>query len=69
MTDHDVTVRDTRPQAVSVAVEHATLDQHDLHDHHEEGPQPIGTLMVIGILLLVTIAFWMLVLGIQQARA
>lgn len=33
------------------------------------GPRPIGTLMVIGILILVTIAFWMLVLGIQQGRA
>lgn len=33
------------------------------------GPPPIGTLMVIAVLLLVTIAFWCLVLGIQQGRA
>ena len=38
-------------------------------EHHDDGPRPIGTLMVVAILLLVTIAFWMLVLGIQQARA
>lgn len=37
--------------------------------HDVKGPAPIGTLMVIAILLLVTIAFWMLVLGIQQGRA
>ncbi len=38
---------------------------------HEEarGPAPVGTLMVIAVLLLVTIAFWCLVLGIQQGRA
>lgn len=42
---------------------------HVVEEHHEEGPRPIGTLMVIAILLLVTLAFWMLVLGIQQARA
>ena len=42
---------------------------HVLEEHHDDGPRPIGTLMVIAILLLVTIAFWMLVLGIQQARA
>lgn len=35
----------------------------------KRGPAPVGTLMVIGVLLLVTLAFWMLVLGIQQARA
>ncbi|GAA5500640.1 hypothetical protein Dxin01_00364 [Deinococcus xinjiangensis] len=35
----------------------------------EHGPAPLGTLMVIGVLLLVTLAFWMLVLGIQQGRA
>lgn len=38
-------------------------------EEHVAGPAPIGTLIVIAILLLVTIAFWMLVLGIQQARA
>lgn len=69
MTDHDVTLRAN--EAVPASLENGTLDHPDStsHDHHEEGPQPIGTLMVIGILLLVTIAFWMLVLGIQQARA
>ncbi|WP_291425536.1 hypothetical protein [Deinococcus sp.] len=38
---------------------------------HEEarGPVPVGTLMVVAVLLLVTIAFWCLVLGIQQGRA
>ena len=29
----------------------------------------VGTLMVIAILLLVTTAFWMMVLGVQQGRA
>lgn len=38
-------------------------------DLHEPGPRPIGTLLVIAILLLVTTAFWMMVLGIQQGRA
>lgn len=35
----------------------------------QAGPRPIGTLMVIAILLLVTLAFWMMVLGVQQGRA
>lgn len=55
MNDNEVAVQESTPVHVV--------------DHHEEGPRPIGTLMVIAILLLVTIAFWMLVLGIQQARA
>lgn len=38
-------------------------------DPHVPGPRPIGTLMVIAILLLVTTAFWMMVLGVQQGRA
>ncbi len=40
-----------------------------LPDPHLKGPPPLGTLMVVAVLLLVTIAFWCLVLGIQQARA
>lgn len=36
---------------------------------HVPGPRPIGTLLVIAILLLVTTAFWMMVLGVQQGRA
>lgn len=35
----------------------------------EHGPAPVGTLFVVAVLLLVTIAFWCLVLGIQQGRA
>ncbi|WP_165795450.1 hypothetical protein [Deinococcus koreensis] len=35
----------------------------------ERGPAPIGTLFVIGVLLLSIIWLWMLVLGIQQGRA
>ena len=30
---------------------------------------PIGTLMIIGVLLITTVFMWMLVLGIQQGRA
>ncbi|WP_158591570.1 MULTISPECIES: hypothetical protein [Deinococcus] len=56
MNDQDLTAQGVAPAPV-------------VDDHHEDGPKPIGTLMVIAILLLVTIAFWMLVLGIQQARA
>ena len=56
MNDKEVIVQETTPVHVA-------------DDHQDDGPRPIGTLMVIAILLLVTIAFWMLVLGIQQARA
>lgn len=35
----------------------------------ERGPAPIGTLFVIGVLVLSIIWLWMLVLGIQQGRA
>lgn len=55
MNEKDVMVNDSVPVQVS-------------EEHHEEGPRPIGTLTVVAILLLVTLAFWMLVLGIQQAR-
>lgn len=35
----------------------------------ERGPAPVGTLVVIGVLLLSIIWLWMLVLGILQGRA
>lgn len=33
------------------------------------GPVPLGTLMVVGVVVLVTLFMWMLVLGVQQGRA
>ncbi|MDL2342935.1 hypothetical protein QOL99_02100 [Deinococcus sp. MIMF12] len=39
------------------------------HDPHSRpGVVPIGTLMVIAVLMLTLIWLWMLVLGIQQGR-
>lgn len=35
----------------------------------QESVKPIATLAVIAVLLLVTLAFWMMVLGVQQGRA
>lgn len=35
----------------------------------ERGPVPLGTLMVVGVVVLVTLFMWMLVLGVQQGRA
>ena len=35
----------------------------------QRGPAPVGTLVVIGVLLLSIIWLWMLVLGILQGRA
>ncbi|WP_181391995.1 hypothetical protein [Deinococcus irradiatisoli] len=35
----------------------------------ERGPAPVGTLVVIAILLLSIVWLWMLVLGVQQGRA
>ncbi|WP_158679799.1 hypothetical protein [Deinococcus sp. NW-56] len=36
--------------------------------HSRPGAAPIGTLMVIAVLMLTLIWLWMLVLGIQQGR-
>lgn len=45
------------------------LAQDAAHDDHPRpGVVPIGTLMVIAVLLLTLIWLWMLVLGIQQGR-
>lgn len=35
----------------------------------EYGPVPLGTLMVVVLVVLVTLFMWMLVLGVQQGRA
>ena len=35
----------------------------------QRGPAPVGTLVVIGVLLLSIIWLWMLVLGILQGQA
>ncbi|MEW6421034.1 MAG: hypothetical protein AB1511_04805 [Deinococcota bacterium] len=43
---------------------------HDPHDVPKKpGVVPVGTLMLLAVLLLSIIWLWMLVLGIQQGRA
>lgn len=40
------------------------------HDDHERrGPPPVGTLAVIGVLLLSISTLWILALGILEGRA
>lgn len=42
--------------------------RHEPQEMEREPVRPIATLAVIGVLLLVTLAFWMMVLGVQQGR-
>ncbi|WP_157469077.1 hypothetical protein [Deinococcus murrayi] len=38
-------------------------------EEHAPGTAPIGTLMVVAVLVLTMIWLWMLVLGVQQGRS
>lgn len=39
------------------------------HEPHGPGVIPVGTLMLVAVVLLSIVWLWMLVLGIQQGRA
>ncbi|QLG09999.1 hypothetical protein HLB42_03875 [Deinococcus sp. D7000] len=52
------------PEVVKVQVREEALPP----EPAVRGPAPIGTLVVVGIVVLSIIWLWMLVLGIQQGR-
>lgn len=55
----------SRPPPSSKAPSQPPADELPTH----RSPMPLGTLMVVGVVVLVTLFMWMLVLGVQQGRA
>ncbi|MDV6374519.1 hypothetical protein [Deinococcus arenicola] len=53
------------PEVVRVMVREEVLPPQE----ETRGPAPIGTLLVVALVVLSIIWLWMLVLGIQQGRA
>lgn len=65
-------------EGTSVSTDPHVTGGHELHEHTPGGPTPdghgprvvpVGTLMLVAVVLLSIIWLWMLVLGIQQGRA
>ncbi|CAM3278721.1 hypothetical protein DESA109040_06370 [Deinococcus saxicola] len=54
------------PEVVKIQVYEETLPP---QEPETRGPAPIGTLVVVAVVVLSIIWLWMLVLGIQQGRA
>lgn len=54
------------PEVVKIQVREAALPPEQ--EPQTRGPAPIGTLVVVGLVVLSIIWLWMLVLGIQQGR-
>lgn len=53
------------PEVVKIQVREEALPQ---EESEVRGPAPIGTLVVVAVVVLSIIWLWMLVLGIQQGR-
>ncbi|CAM4084389.1 hypothetical protein [Deinococcus marmoris] len=54
------------PEVVKIQVREEALPP---QEPETRGPAPIGTLVVVAVVVLSIIWLWMLVLGIQQGRA